>query len=408
MPGRDAGRAAGRQGSSWATAECWIPAGIRHNVHFELPLEWIARVLDFLKRRGDDANDALYRLRRNRYADTRDTIFNVWVTPLSPQGRGVGGEGISLSGHVLTADQHRAALDVLPASPIDDQVRVLLTDESGYALVNRSVADVRREPDSGSEQLTQLIVGEVVRILDQRDEWSLIRIDRDGYIGWARTNSLLPCDRRTAAAYPSGAKVIVCAGIAPAMDRPSSKASVVGKLPFGAMLPMVDQKAQFMAVCLPDGRQWWVKSSELLPSSQRPKPTKAGIAFTLDLIRQLVGTPYAWGGCSPFGYDCSGLAQTFYRFMGVAIPRDADQQFRTGAPVARLPQPGDLLFFGGEDDGPQSRYAHVTHVAISLGGNEMIHANGSTWSVAYNSLDPDSPIYRAWLKDHLLGVRRFR
>ena len=37
----------------------------------------------------------------------------------------------------------------------------------------------------------------------------------------------------------------------------------------------------------------------------------------------------------------------------------------------------------------------------------MIHANGTDWGVAYNSLNPASPIYRAWLKEHLAGVRRF-
>jgi len=33
-------------------AEAWIPDGIGHNVHHEIPDEWIARVLDFLNRRG--------------------------------------------------------------------------------------------------------------------------------------------------------------------------------------------------------------------------------------------------------------------------------------------------------------------------------------------------------------------
>jgi pimeloyl-ACP methyl ester carboxylesterase len=34
------------------SAEVWVPGGIGHNVHLEIPDEWIARVLDFLKRRG--------------------------------------------------------------------------------------------------------------------------------------------------------------------------------------------------------------------------------------------------------------------------------------------------------------------------------------------------------------------
>jgi pimeloyl-ACP methyl ester carboxylesterase len=45
-------------------AESWIPTGIGHNVHVETPGVWVERVLGFLARRGDDANDALYRLQR--------------------------------------------------------------------------------------------------------------------------------------------------------------------------------------------------------------------------------------------------------------------------------------------------------------------------------------------------------
>ncbi len=33
-------------------AELWIPEKTGHNVHMELPDEWIKKVLDFLNRRG--------------------------------------------------------------------------------------------------------------------------------------------------------------------------------------------------------------------------------------------------------------------------------------------------------------------------------------------------------------------
>jgi pimeloyl-ACP methyl ester carboxylesterase len=33
-------------------AELWVPAGVKHNVHKERKEEWLARVLDFLKRHG--------------------------------------------------------------------------------------------------------------------------------------------------------------------------------------------------------------------------------------------------------------------------------------------------------------------------------------------------------------------
>jgi pimeloyl-ACP methyl ester carboxylesterase/cell wall-associated NlpC family hydrolase len=392
-------------------AELWLPAQVAHRVHQEIPLEWLARVLGFLERRGDDANDALYHLRRAQYADTRETIFDVQCSPL-PVEEAVGAGDVpavlGVRGRVLTEEQRQAALDVLPVKPVDDHLKVLLTAETPWALIKRSVSDVRRTRDGLAEQITQVLIGEAVRMLEDRGYWSLVRAERDGYIGWTRTAAVQLRDRKAVRAYQKSANVLVRVGLAPAFERPSRQAEQVGALPFAAALPMIETRRGWAALRLPDDRVWWVKETDLLPLVARPKPNAAGIAFTLDLIKPFVGTPYLWGGRSPYGYDCSGLAQTFWGFMGVSIPRDADQQFRAGKLVKGTPRPGDLLFFGGDDsDLVDTRHQRITHVAISRGGAEMIHANGGSWSIAYNSLNPASPIYRADLQESLVGIRRY-
>jgi hypothetical protein len=311
-------------------------------------------------------------------------------------------------GRVLAEEQHQAALNALPAQPASDEVKVLLTDDAPWALVKRSVSDVRRVPDGLSEQLTQLLVGESVRVLEDRGYWSLVRAERDGYIGWTRSAALQPLERKMVRAYQKSATVIIKAPLAQAYNRAAKNAVEVGKIPFGVTLPMIETRGSLSAVRLPDDTIWWLRTIDLLPLADRPKANAEGMAFTLDLIKHFVGTPYMWGGRSPYGYDCSGLAQTFWAFMGVQIPRDADQQFHAGKVVKGQPRLGDLLFFGGDDsDLADARTERITHVVISLGGDEVIHANGGSWNIAYNSLDPASPIYRADLRDSLVGVRRF-
>ena len=384
-------------------AELWTPEHVAHSVHHEAPLEWLKHVLDFLERRGDETSDALYRLQQARYADKRTTVFAVRAVPSSnPE------PTVTLTGFVLTADQQQAALAAVPTRSAVNRLQVLLTVETPWALVKRSVSDVRRAPDGLAEQVTQLLIGEAVRILETRGTWALVRAERDGYIGWTRLPALQQFDLKDVRAYQKAADGLVQVGLASARERPAPKAARVGQLPFGVILPVVETRRNWIALRLPDDRVWWLRSAEVRPSGERPRPNAAGIADTLALIKPFVGTPYLWGGRSPFGYDCSGLAQAFWGFMGVRIPRDADQQFTAGRAVKGAPRPGDLLFFGGDDAHlSDARQLRITHVAISLGGAEIIHANGGSWNIAYNSLDPASPIYRADLRESFVGTRRY-
>ncbi len=380
-------------------AEQWIPAGVGHNVHDEMLFAWIERVLDFLARRGDDANDALERVKRARY-DDRTMIFDLQAEQNH--------ETIKLAGQVLCAEQADVATATLKQfSPrIESQdVKILLDDATPCAIVKRAVIDLNREPRPLAERLSQARLGESLRILDTRGDWVRVRLDADGYLGWVRAYTLHRCEAPAARAWQAQCNALVQGELVPAFSTPDCTGSYVGKIPFGVTLPLIDQGETSVAVRLPDDRVWWLARDAIL--TRRPAPDAAGIARTLELVRRFVGVPYLWGGRSPFGFDCSGLAQTFWNFLGVAIPRDADQQFNTGTPIAQ-PQPGDLIYFGDEPtDDPQKPFAPITHVAIALGDNQFIHANASAWGISYNSFDPAAPNYGAWLKEHIAGYRRF-
>jgi cell wall-associated NlpC family hydrolase len=289
-------------------------------------------------------------------------------------------------------------------------------------LVNWNVADLFREPRPLAERVTQALLGEASRVLEETESgWLHVRLERDGYLGWMRPGSLFSCDEAGAQSYLAAADGLVVAGLASAYARKpggsEEKKSIrpAGQLPLGVTLPTEDQSGDYVALRLPDGHLWWAARADLLPVARHPKPDPAGIIFALDIIRRLVGVPYLWGGRSPFGYDCSGLAQALWGLLGVRIPRDADQQFRSLPPVlastAAAGEPhhrrGDLLYFGepNEDDTVPD-IPRISHVAISLGGADVIHANVAAGGISHNSLDPASPRYRPWLRQHLAGVRR--
>jgi len=276
------------------------------------------------------------------------------------------------------------------------------------ALVNRIVTDVRQQPADESLRLSQALLGEAVTVLDQSAEWACVRLERDGCTGWVHVRALHPCAPGEAEAYRKACNVLVSTELLPAFLHLAGgpvKAATgeAGKLPFGLSLPMVAQQGLWAAVRLPDGAQWWV-SNILLPLSSRPAPDAPGLAFALELVKRCVGTPFLAGGRTPFGFDAAGFAQALWGFVGVDIPRHAPEQFDLGQPVESEPRPGDLVFFGEpQGDGQRS----ISHVAIALGGDDLIHANRYSWSVAIHSLNEASSHYHAWLCNHLVGVRRF-
>ena len=286
----------------------------------------------------------------------------------------------------------------------EDRVSILLNHDSPWALLNRPVEDLRRKPSILAERVSQARMGEAARVLESNLEWSQVRLEHDGYIGWVHTAALFVCEQREAESYQSGCNAIVSASQAEVRD---DAGNIIQKIPFATLVHVRETDRQDSLIQLPDGCIWRLKTVDLLPLDQRSGTTPEGIVRTLDLLRRFSGIPYLWGGRTPYGYDCSGLSGTFYAFMGVTIPRDADQQFHAGAVVTGEPQPGDLLFFGEDDEDAEAGF-YITHVAISLGADEFIHANGTDWGIAYNSFDPASQHYRAWLDENYRGVRRFR
>src|SRR5262245_28344948 len=115
-------------------------------------------------------------------------------------------------------------------------------------------------------------------------------------------------------------------------------------------------------------------------------------------IRDLLGTPYLWGGRTPHGFDCSGLVQQLLAEQGIVLPRDADDQYKKTRARLELTQleMGDLLFFGRGTK-------RMEHVGLSLGGGYFVHARGA---VRVNSIDPDNRFYDKALSAQVRGFGR--
>jgi len=153
-------------------------------------------------------------------------------------------------------------------------------------------------------------------------------------------------------------------------------AAAIG-VPVTALSPTAHAAAISSAPSL-SGQQ---KAAAVTTATTKTTSKKTKKARTFDqkaaaLAKTLVGDAYLYGGTSPAGFDCSGLAQYVYRHAGRgrSIERTAEDQFLEFRRIShRRARPGDLVFFHVDSD-PDS---YVYHVGVYEGGDMMVAA--TTW-----------------------------
>lgn len=118
-------------------------------------------------------------------------------------------------------------------------------------------------------------------------------------------------------------------------------------------------------------------------SSSSSSNRAAGI---VSYAMQFLGNPYVWGGTSlTNGTDCSGFTMGIYSHFGYYLPRtSAAQAAATRTVSSSEVQVGDLFFYGS---------GSVSHVALYIGGGQIIHASN-----ARDGIKISSAYYRQPLK----------
>lgn len=241
-------------------------------------------------------------------------------------------------------------------------------------------------PTVRAEQVSQLVLGETATLLAEEGDWRRLRGTHDGYEGWAHRGYLRELDAEALESWrPTGWS----------QGAELDAGGVRVRLPLRARVGLENGGIQ-----LPDGGTGRLVSGGVAAraaaiADARAMPPEEWAAH------HFLGTPYQWGGVTPWGADCSGLVQTTFAARGLALPRDAHDQAQAGTPIPLdLARPGDLLFFRGETS------ERITHVALLSSSRLLVHSTIACGGVVREEWHEGSP---AWSRLHsrLVAVRRY-
>lgn len=230
-----------------------------------------------------------------------------------------------------------------------------------------SRAALRSAPDGGRER--EVVLGEQVLMLEERDGFAFVALSRDGFVGYLEARAL---------AEPTPTTHRICAARSYAKGHPDLKRfEPVQDLSYGMRVQVLDQSGDWAQITLPAPLRPEGAESAYMPV-QHLCPLDQAEPDPIAIARRFLGTPYLWGGNSGFGIDCSGLVQAAMLGCGRDCPGDSDQQcagLGDALPGGAEMRPGDLLFWRG-------------HVALISTPELLLHATAQFMSVVEEPLTP--------------------
>jgi hypothetical protein len=215
-----------------------------------------------------------------------------------------------------------------------------------YGICHLSIVPIRISAEESAEMVSQLLYGELFKVIEQRRQWSKIRTAFDKCEGWIQNLQLTFIEETN---Y-KGLTKNIC---------PEYTIDLVSyvELDKNNLLPIV-------LGSVINKKSTHVHEGNLISASQEKSKL-------INIALLYLNSPYLWGGKTPFGVDASGFTQMVYKINGYRLLRSAPDQATQGTPLSFIEESetGDLAFFDNNE-------GVIDHVGIIMENNYIIHVHG--------------------------------
>ena len=237
-------------------------------------------------------------------------------------------------------------------------------------ICNLSIVPVRIVDSDKSEMINQLIYGDIIEILEEKEKWVKIKSVFDDYIGWIDKKQYFKIEDNITLDLN---KPVYSIDLVEFIENNNNELVTI---PIGSDISNISLMNHKF-----DGKT-------ISGKNNRNSIVNTALSF--------LNSPYLWGGKTPFGIDCSGFTQMVYKINGYKLFRDAKDQANQGETLSFIEESeaGDLAFFNNDQ-------GDIIHVGIILQNNHIIHASGK---VRIDRID-HSGIYNNDLNKHTHSLR---
>ena len=266
----------------------------------------------------------------------------------------------------------------------------------GVANVESGNLNVRQEPSTDSKMVGKMPKNSVCEVLETIDGWAHITSGEvEGYVNLDYL--LIGPDAKLKANELVHTVVVVNTDGLNVRDEANTESAVLTQVPQGEELEYIETLEEWIKVGIDDEEAYvaaeYVTVTEKLDTAITMTELLYGAGVSdvrvelVEYAKQFLGNRYVWGGTSlTKGADCSGFVLSVFKKFGVSLPHHSGSQANSGTKISAGDlQPGDLVFYGN------SR-GTINHVAIYIGGGQVIHASSVKTGIKISNYKYRTPV----------------